>query len=75
MEAPLPALLSTAIVQPEMSTIHGNNEDAGKRQLTSGAGRKHRVPLLDLFVTDIRKSGIKGLEIFPLVSLVKLQFL
>jgi len=75
MEALLLAFLSIATVQPEVSTIHGNNEDAGNRQVTSGADRRHRVPLLDLFVTDIRESWIKGLEIFLLASLIKLQFL
>lgn len=74
MEAQLLALLSITIVQTEMSVIHGNKENAGKRQLTSGAGRKHRVPLLDFFLTGIRKSWIKGLKIFLLASLTKLFF-
>lgn len=72
MEAPLLALLSIATAQTEMSVIHGNKEDAGKRHLTSGAGRKHRVPLLDFFLTGIRKSWIKGLKIFLVASLTKL---
>lgn len=76
MEALLLALLSIATVQySEMSKIQGKKEDAGKRELTLGAGRKRRVPLLDLFVTSIRKSWIKGLEIFLLASLAELQFL
>lgn len=40
MESLLLALLSIATVQLEMTMIHGNNKDAGKRQVTSGAGRK-----------------------------------
>lgn len=60
-------------MQPNMPMIH-RNDDAGKRQLTSGASGRQRVPLLDLLVIDFRKSRIKGLEIFPLAALQKLNF-